>query len=860
MYKKIVSFALAIAVLLAMMPTFAAAVEIPGGESRESRENRESRESTGAVYAVVAAPEIWEGGAGTERSPYVIKTEKNLAYLAKKVNSGAKYGGKYFALANDISLTGGWRPIGYSENDSFNGIFDGKNHTISGLSIAADLGCAYTGLFGRVGGSGRILNLRIQGSVESEGGAVGGLVGRLEGNGFIFNCSMAGSVSGKQNTGGLVGIVAGAASHPRVEHSRAQASVNGTIAVGGLIGSATGGAVIASCQASSNVAGTTSVGGLIGSYAGCSVSLSYAAGDVSGIGSVGGLIGNIRYGDASSPSKISNCYSIANASGNSNVCGLIGNATGNPTEHDANGIANCYASGRVAATNTRANGLSWNYKTALISDSYYNAEYIGCIDNGRGKGLAETQMKDASSFVGFEFGDVWGIDSGINKGYPYLLSLPPGIDAERVTTTIRIETKPKGKSANLPVAGAIVEVYADQDMTQLLWNSADDKKYTKDDGTIEYEWTGKEYAHVSGAESGQIYITAHKDICKWKSTRKDVIESFAGERFLLQLRSETYDEESGKLLPIRASANQRTATLALTRPRVLLNMTLAYIDNQSDDSVMKEAIEDTLNIANQRLFGITNGYFSIAKVSVKEIPYDGEVSATSVMKKVTADIKMYELDYDYYISLGYEPESAREASATHMGSHATYTFGATPPFLVEPGKYEGAIEDVRILWNTLNKNDIGKYETQKTLLADSLLHEMGHYVFGFGDEYKTGDDESYTLYGNSGVERPSGMSQNFGLMDQPHVSIQLSLPSDYAYTFDREDPKQINMHYKQRAMSCWEWLSRGPYNATNTARRLDTFKANGIDYEYNYEFTIPVQHPRNCETPTGVAAIQMLAR
>lgn len=92
------------------------------------------------------AAESFEGGNGDSSDPYIIKTAEQLAFLAKQVNGGETYHGKYFQLEADLDLSGSeWSPIGIGERETdgstvtkpFAGTFDGKNHKISGLTLTA---------------------------------------------------------------------------------------------------------------------------------------------------------------------------------------------------------------------------------------------------------------------------------------------------------------------------------------------------------------------------------------------------------------------------------------------------------------------------------------------------------------------------------------------------------------------------------------------------------------------------------------------------------------------------------------------------------------------------------------------------
>ncbi len=107
---------------------------------------------------VFPALDVWDGtvaegfaaGSGTEADPYLIATGAQLAYLAKSVNEGNAYSGKVIALAADVDLNDlEWTPIGNSHDHTFEGIFDGKEHIISNLSITRRMEFQYEYTKGR---------------------------------------------------------------------------------------------------------------------------------------------------------------------------------------------------------------------------------------------------------------------------------------------------------------------------------------------------------------------------------------------------------------------------------------------------------------------------------------------------------------------------------------------------------------------------------------------------------------------------------------------------------------------------------------------------------------------------------------
>lgn len=119
--------------------------------------------------ALVTEPEqpggsIFAAGTGAKSDPYLIRTVDQLKAFAASVNSGETYASRYVTLDADLDLSGeSWTPIGGS--GSFNGIFNGDNHTITGLTIgtkAEPAAYAYAGLFGLVGQGGAVRNLGVK--------------------------------------------------------------------------------------------------------------------------------------------------------------------------------------------------------------------------------------------------------------------------------------------------------------------------------------------------------------------------------------------------------------------------------------------------------------------------------------------------------------------------------------------------------------------------------------------------------------------------------------------------------------------------------------------------------------------------
>lgn len=135
-------------------------------------------------------------GKGTKESPYQIKTAADLGWVS--FNHSSLHGNikdssaVYYALQNDIDLSGKtWQPIG-SLADPFSDVFDGNGYTITGLTCSLQTQFGNHGLFGVVENA-VIKNLKIkeitfanEGSETS--GNLGAFIGLVRGNVYLINC------------------------------------------------------------------------------------------------------------------------------------------------------------------------------------------------------------------------------------------------------------------------------------------------------------------------------------------------------------------------------------------------------------------------------------------------------------------------------------------------------------------------------------------------------------------------------------------------------------------------------------------------------------------------------------------------
>ena len=273
---RILALALALAVLLGLLPGAAAA----GGALE---------------------------GLGTEESPYLIADASDLAAFRDLVNATAS-SAAWAKLTGDIDLAGAaWDPIAPASGyvtEAYAGTFDGDGHTISGLSVSATT--ANQGLFGVINGA-TIQNLTVKGDVRSSKGYVGGIVGKVQ-QGTVTNCGFFGTVT-TTATGSTAyaGGIAGSAGNTASQTAAIQNCVSGAEVTGGVSGGIVGYGkylTLANCYNTGAISGSSRAGGIAGQLQNnCKASYCYNIATVSGSGTAADIC-DFLYTSAS----LDHCY------------------------------------------------------------------------------------------------------------------------------------------------------------------------------------------------------------------------------------------------------------------------------------------------------------------------------------------------------------------------------------------------------------------------------------------------------------------------------------------------------------------------------------------------------------------------
>jgi hypothetical protein len=294
-------------------------------------------------------------------SRYVIGKPFHITSAAGLTAIANELDGSY-VLDQDIDA-GAWAPIAqnYGMTIGYSGTFDGKGHTIT-YTINSASGCL--GLFGNILAGGTVKNLNVVCAIVSTydgDGYIGGIAGQNMGT--IIHCSTSGTLTAAKGNyvGGLVG-------------QNGRATYPGTIQ---------------ECFSTVDVTANSQSGGLVG---------------VQG-----------ENDSTYTHSTITNCYARGTVTGssNGNFGGLVG------INRTSGEVVRCYATGAV--TGTSIGGLVGSGSGTITASFYNNEVFTGATVNGTG--LTTAKMKVAANYTGWDFTDVWGIDTAtpINDGYPYIL-------------------------------------------------------------------------------------------------------------------------------------------------------------------------------------------------------------------------------------------------------------------------------------------------------------------------------------------------------------------------------------------------------------------------------------------------------
>lgn len=455
--KKIMSVILSAAMAMSLLPSAALAEELNDADSanqsvsaqisgqmqRSSRAQLESYLTTASQDASAFA-----GGSGTEDDPYQIQTAGQLALVAE--NLGASY-----ELAENISLTGTWTPIGVfqasAENAeepdgtyAFHGTFDGNGKTISGLTVGGE-NAMCVGLFG-VTANATVKDL-ILADAQVEGftmtaAAIGYAYNTtvdnvdLSGINTIHGKTYAGQSATGSNAANMVAGIVGAGMDSTILNCDVSGTtltmdgISGATYSGanvhdaGLVSGGLEGCTLESCTVTGGSVEVTSAGEFafgIGGLSGCAIEAAYvrncsatnvtvsiAAGAAD---LIGGLVGYSGTSGLAAPTQFDGCNvsggTIATSGESTRVGGLLGGGF-----YFADYAAYYPVPARISVTNCTASAGSYGlvgYATELDSIEGAVGEIKHIFAGGDGFTNTPYEISDAAA--------LYAVNYGLNTSY-----------------------------------------------------------------------------------------------------------------------------------------------------------------------------------------------------------------------------------------------------------------------------------------------------------------------------------------------------------------------------------------------------------------------------------------------------------
>ena len=381
-------------------------------------------------------------GSGTQADPYLINSADDFKWISTYINQSLPNREIYFKQNSNINFSGDNLSSIGTGIFKFEGVYDGGYYTLENFNIPYNND--HFGLFGSVK-DGVIKNLKIKNATISDnitGSHYAGILAgrtehsasnsRIDISNIVIESSTLSVTVVTSNYGGLVGF----ANKTNFEYCSADVTVSviesggGTGYVGGLVGFLGGGDLKYSYSSGTVYSNHDEVGGLVGRVAEygrtSTVEECYSTSNVTGLDDVGGLFGLTAEGIT-----IKNCFSTGNVNQFSAFTDNIGSLFG----LGYNGTyTNIYSTGKVSATTslkggfggkqaremTSGGGLYWNTETTNVSKALGYVYPGGSLNESSVSGQTTANMKLESTFSNFDFINIWGINSSINNGYPYL--------------------------------------------------------------------------------------------------------------------------------------------------------------------------------------------------------------------------------------------------------------------------------------------------------------------------------------------------------------------------------------------------------------------------------------------------------
>ena len=386
---------------------------------------------TASVTVASLSDETGWAGSGTADAPYLLEEDTDLVVLRDLVNQGYAMDDMVFQMNGDITLPGGWAPIGTLKDGAtsaenginilpFSGVFDGGENTLTvpedGLPLfnyVRNATIRNLNIYGtKIAGYGLINTYTVDYGSDGDyqtgvpkAVLIDNVTIKLGSNvlysGFISGYASGGNTVTIRNCTVEEGVVIG------YEKTRS--------AIGSFAGLLNG--TINNCVSYATVYGVNSVGGLVGvkgqSMGLCSIKNSAFCGELVATGSrVGGIIGSGYDGSGTAPNTpvvtVMNCYVAADITGADQIGGILGSEPGCECcwDNGVGSVSNNHYYGTITATtsNATAGGIIGFLKSFNKYQGIENNYYLDTCGTAGGIGDIEDIITTSHARYGADFG------------------------------------------------------------------------------------------------------------------------------------------------------------------------------------------------------------------------------------------------------------------------------------------------------------------------------------------------------------------------------------------------------------------------------------------------------------------------
>ena len=312
----------------------------------------------------------------------------NIATEAELKNAFA-LGIRNISLNADITLTEAWTPVGNVENPWY-GVFDGKNHTISGLTVE---GVEYAAFISHTAANSTVKNLTLENVNLNSTKHAAGVVCVAEEGLTLEKITVKGEIKAASYAGGILHNGANATIKNCVNYATVTAQ-----RVGGIASWVTSGANIEDVVNYGDITGSVGASGIAHGFAG-SIKNAVNYGNISTTGTKSTEPAAGIAGVQKAASTYEYCYNYGDVTTsyddpNASAAGILGQSAGS-----ASTLKYCANYGDIVAENSYAAGIAYSlYGTINASYCYNNGAVNGADGAGAIAPKAQYGAGDKASY------------------------------------------------------------------------------------------------------------------------------------------------------------------------------------------------------------------------------------------------------------------------------------------------------------------------------------------------------------------------------------------------------------------------------------------------------------------------------